>query len=144
MRALGPARADIDGMLADGACEHSPGAATTGWMVFVAAVGMMLGLLSVDLTHLKGWSEAVTPLFVGTAIGRLAAVIAAFVGGRLLPASGRGPDWKPRRMRGVRKTRRVNKGHEQTEAATEQRLTPAKGRGMFEESSPRKSPPANS
>lgn len=60
---------------------------TTGWIIFVAAVGMMFGLLSVDLITLKSWSDATTPLFVGTTIGHIAAVIAAFVGGKLIPES---------------------------------------------------------
>jgi hypothetical protein len=65
---------------------------------------MMLGLLSVDLTHLKGWSEATTPVFVGTAIGRVAAVIAAFVGGTLIPAVQRGPNRTATRLRGIKRT----------------------------------------
>lgn len=58
---------------------------TTGWVILVAAVGMMFGLLSVDLITLKQWSDATTPLFVGTTIGHIAAVIAAFVGGKIIP-----------------------------------------------------------
>jgi len=58
---------------------------TTGWVILVAAVGMMFGLMSVDIMTLKQWSEATTPTFVGTAIGHIAAVIAAFVGGKIIP-----------------------------------------------------------
>ena len=92
-------------MLADGACARAANSATTGWVVFIAAVGMMLGLLSVDLTHLKGWSEATTPVFVGTAIGRLAAVIGAFVGGKLIPGAQRSSNRPATRARNTRKTR---------------------------------------
>lgn len=60
---------------------------TTGWMIFVAAVGMMFGLLAVDLATLSKWSDAQTPAFVGTFIGHIAAVIAAFVGGKLIPSA---------------------------------------------------------
>ena len=58
---------------------------TAGWLLLVAAVGMMLSLLSVDIITLKEWSMATTPTFVGTAIGHVAAVIAAFIGGKLIP-----------------------------------------------------------
>lgn len=58
---------------------------TVGWITFTAAIGMMLSLLSVDIITLKEWSSATTPAFVGTAIGHVAATIAAFIGGRLIP-----------------------------------------------------------
>jgi hypothetical protein len=60
---------------------------TTGWVVFVAAIGMMFGLLSVDIMALKDWNAVATPTFVGTFIGHVAAVIAAFVGGKIIPES---------------------------------------------------------
>lgn len=58
---------------------------TTGWVIFLAAVGMMFGLLSVDIVALKDFNELYTPLFVGTFMGHVAAVITAFVGGKLIP-----------------------------------------------------------
>ncbi len=58
---------------------------TTGWVMFVGAIGMMFGLLSVDIAALDSWSAVQTPVFVGTTIGHVAAVIAAFVGGKLIP-----------------------------------------------------------
>jgi hypothetical protein len=63
---------------------------TTGWVVFVAAIGMMFGLLSVDIMALKDWQALATPTFVGTFIGHVAAVIAAFCGGKIIPEN-RGP-----------------------------------------------------
>ncbi len=60
---------------------------TTGWVVFVAAIGMMFGLLSVDIVALKDFNEMYTPLFIGTFMGHVAAVIAAFIGGRLIPVT---------------------------------------------------------
>jgi hypothetical protein len=60
-------------------------ATTTGWVVFVAAIGMMFGMLAVDIASLKEWSQMTTPTFVGTTIGHIAAVIGAFVGGKLIP-----------------------------------------------------------
>ncbi len=47
---------------------------------------MMFGLLSVDIMALKDWQALATPTFVGTFIGHVAAVIAAFVGGKISPA----------------------------------------------------------
>lgn len=60
---------------------------TTGWVIFLAAVGMMFSLLAVDLASLQNWHEAQTPAFVGSFIGHIAAVIAAFVGGKLIPSA---------------------------------------------------------
>lgn len=60
---------------------------TGGWVVFVAAMGMMFGMIAIDITGLKAWSEMQTPLFVGTTVGHIAATIAAFVGGKLIPAT---------------------------------------------------------
>lgn len=61
---------------------------TTGWIIFVAAFGMMLGMVAVDVTSLKEWSQATTPTFVGSVLGHIAATVAAFVGGRLIPTVG--------------------------------------------------------
>lgn len=58
---------------------------TVGWVIFVAAIGMLFGMISVDIVGLKDWNQVQTPLFVGTAIGHVAAVITAFVGGKLIP-----------------------------------------------------------
>ena len=58
---------------------------TTGWIVFIAALGMMFGLIAVDISQLMKWSEATTPGFIGQIMGHLAAVIAAFAGGKLIP-----------------------------------------------------------
>lgn len=58
---------------------------TGGWVIFVAAVGMMLGMVAIDMAGLKEWSEMQTPLFVGTTIGHIAATIGAFIGGKLIP-----------------------------------------------------------
>jgi glycerol-3-phosphate acyltransferase PlsY len=60
---------------------------TTGWLVFIAALGMMCGLLAVDLANLKTWSEATTPSFVGSCMGHVGTIIAAFVGGKMIPAA---------------------------------------------------------
>lgn len=57
----------------------------TGWIVFIAACGMMFGLLSVDVSHLATWHEVSTPGFIADLFGHIAAVITAFVGGKLIP-----------------------------------------------------------
>lgn len=61
-------------------------ATTTGWIVFVASFGMMCGMLAVDIASLHEWSEMTTPVFVGTTLGHVAAVVTAFIGGKLIPA----------------------------------------------------------
>lgn len=58
---------------------------TTGWIIFTAAVGMMCGMLAIDIAALKSWAELQTPLFLGTTLGHLSAVIGAFVGGKIIP-----------------------------------------------------------
>lgn len=58
---------------------------TVGWMLFVAAMGMMFSLIAVDISALNNWGEALKPVFVGTFIGHIGATITAFVGGKLIP-----------------------------------------------------------
>jgi hypothetical protein len=59
---------------------------TTGWIIFVAAIGTMFSLLAVDISVLSDWNAAAKPAFIGTFIGHIGAVIAAFVGGKLIPS----------------------------------------------------------
>jgi len=58
---------------------------TTGWVIFISAVGMMSGLISVDIATLPNWDQATSPAFVGLIMARLATVIMAFVGGKIIP-----------------------------------------------------------
>ena len=74
----------------------------TGWMIFVAAFGMMAGMLAVDVAALKAWTELSTPLFVGTSLGHVGAVIAAFVGGKIMPID-REPTLRTRANDGTKK-----------------------------------------
>jgi len=60
-------------------------ARASGWLLLIAAMGMMCGLLAVDIASLMEFAEMRTPLFVGTMLGHLAATITAFVGGYLIP-----------------------------------------------------------
>lgn len=57
-----------------------------GWMIGVAAFGMMLGLMGTEVSELTSWQEALTPGFVGTMFLHASVVIAAFVGGKLIPS----------------------------------------------------------
>jgi hypothetical protein len=58
---------------------------TAGWVVFVGAIGLMFGMLAVDIASLKEFSQMATPVFIGTTMGHIAAVISAFVGGKIIP-----------------------------------------------------------
>lgn len=53
--------------------------------VLVAALGMLLSLLAVEVQQIKTWTEVFSPVFVGTTMGHIGAVIAAYVAGRLNP-----------------------------------------------------------
>lgn len=57
----------------------------SGWILGVAAIVMMCGLLAVDVSQLKDWNEVTTPVFIGTFLGHLASVGTAFIGGKLIP-----------------------------------------------------------
>lgn len=57
----------------------------TGWLLFLAALGMMSSLLAGDVSHLEHWRDALDPAFVAGVMTHLGAVIAAFVGGKLIP-----------------------------------------------------------
>lgn len=57
----------------------------TGYIILIAAFGMLLVSSSKDIMELVTWSDASTPSFIGTMIGHLGAVITAYVGGRITP-----------------------------------------------------------
>ncbi len=58
---------------------------TAGYVVFAAAIGMMCGLLSIDVSKLKDWQEIYTPGFIASILGHVGVVLTAFVGGKLVP-----------------------------------------------------------
>lgn len=62
-----------------------------GWLLALAAFGMLAGLVGVELTELKNWGDVWTVEFIGKALIHVASVISAFVGGKLLPQ----PQQKP-------------------------------------------------
>lgn len=57
----------------------------TGWLIALAAMGMMLGLLAGDVSNLNHWQEVFYPAFISGVMTHISAVIAAFVGGNLVP-----------------------------------------------------------
>lgn len=56
-----------------------------GWVLGLAALGMMFGLMSIDFVQMKDLNEIKTPAFIGNQLGHIANVIMAFVGGKLIP-----------------------------------------------------------
>lgn len=56
-----------------------------GYLIFLAALGVMLGLISGNIAELQSWHEVFQPQFVASVFVHLSAVIAAFVGGKLVP-----------------------------------------------------------
>jgi hypothetical protein len=58
---------------------------TTGWIVFVAAFGMTIGLIGADMATARTYEDIKTVAFVGLVFQHLSVVIAAFIGGRLIP-----------------------------------------------------------
>ncbi len=58
---------------------------STGWVVFLTAMGAMLAFMAVDVSTLTSWHDATTPAFVGSMLGHVGTMIGAFVGGRLIP-----------------------------------------------------------
>lgn len=58
---------------------------TGGWLIFVAAIGMMCTLLAADVASLGQWHDVLAPKFVALELAHLGAVIGAFIGGKLIP-----------------------------------------------------------
>lgn len=58
---------------------------STGWILFIAAMGMMASLMSFDVATLKSWHDAFAPSFIALMLAHIGTVITAFVGGKLIP-----------------------------------------------------------
>lgn len=56
-----------------------------GYVIFIAALGMMASLLAPEVAGLPSWSAALSPAFCGKALAHFAVVSAAFAGGRIIP-----------------------------------------------------------
>lgn len=57
----------------------------TGWIVGLAAIGVMLTMSSVQIGNLDSWDQALTTKFIAQQLANVGSVIAAFVGGKLIP-----------------------------------------------------------
>lgn len=60
---------------------------TTGAIVFVAAIGTLVGLLGKEIAELHSWTQATSPAFIGGALMHVGAVIGAFVAGQVIPTT---------------------------------------------------------
>jgi len=58
---------------------------TGGWIIFIAAIGMLTGAVAADVVRLMNFNEMVTPAFIGGVMLHISSTIAAFVGGKLIP-----------------------------------------------------------
>lgn len=57
----------------------------TGWLLGLTALGMMLGLMSIEVANLRDWNNITAPIFVAKVMAHASTVIMAFVGGKLIP-----------------------------------------------------------
>lgn len=60
-------------------------ATTSGWVIFIVALGMMSGLLANDVAKLTNWNQAFAPAFVAVIMAHFGSVVVAFIGGKLIP-----------------------------------------------------------
>ena len=58
-----------------------------GWILFLASLGMMCGLIGSDISDLTSFSEVWTPGFIGGSMLHFATVVTAFIGGKLIPTN---------------------------------------------------------
>jgi len=59
-----------------------------GNIVFLAALGMMAGLVAIDMRDLTSWNEVFTPIFIADLLAHFGTVVGAYVAGRLIPKNG--------------------------------------------------------
>jgi len=63
---------------------------TSGWVLFIVALGMMSSLMAADVGKLVNWQGATTPAFVALIMAHFGTVVVAFVAGKLIPESRNG------------------------------------------------------
>ncbi len=63
---------------------------TSGWILFIVALGMMCGLMASDVGKLATWSGGTTPAFVSIIMAHFSTVVLAFVAGKLIPETRNG------------------------------------------------------
>ena len=56
-----------------------------GWLMGLGALGMMLGLMSVEVANIRTWNEVTSTVFAAKLMAHLSTVIGAFLGGKLIP-----------------------------------------------------------
>lgn len=56
-----------------------------GWIIAIAAMGMMCTLLAGDIGSLTKWSDATYPAFMAGVLTHIGTVVGAFIGGNLIP-----------------------------------------------------------
>ena len=57
----------------------------SGWLLALASLGMMLGLMALDVSKIQTWHEVYQPSFIAQLMAHVATVITAFIGGKLIP-----------------------------------------------------------
>ena len=70
----------------------------TGWLIALAAAGMLASLIGTEMASLHSWDEVWTVPFLGKTLLHIATVIGAWVSGKLMPqppGADPDPDWKP-------------------------------------------------
>lgn len=60
---------------------------TKGWGLFLAALGIMAGLLGNDIMQMHDLGEVLSPAFIGSALIHLGTVIGAFMAGKIIPTA---------------------------------------------------------
>lgn len=68
-----------------------------GYLGLLAAIGMMLGLAAEDMRNLHNWNEVTSISFVANQFAHFAAVVIAFLGGKVLPGPPRSGDERTRK-----------------------------------------------
>lgn len=57
----------------------------SGYLGLLGALAMMVGFMSEDIRNLHTWNDVSTPAFVANQFAHFAAVVLAFIGGKVLP-----------------------------------------------------------
>jgi hypothetical protein len=61
----------------------------TGWLLLLAMLGWMFGLVSDDLANIGQWAEVPRPQFVAAFLKHLSVLIGTFVAGQTIPTIGK-------------------------------------------------------
>ena len=59
----------------------------TGYVVFLAALGVMAALVGNEVSTFQHWNQVLTPAFIGKTLIHVGTVVGAFVGGKLIPTT---------------------------------------------------------